>query len=228
MISKRVLVIAAALLALSATSVMAQQVNVDDFIVNNLIITGNGQLNVINSGIATTTPTTTIRDYVVSGYAGGSWNGLGINSKAAADDASGNAILALGMVNGDDALNVLNLTNFQGHDVHLADSLILATTYGDADLSGVTNGDDYYYIDSSIDALNHGLTVAASWANGDFNYDGVINGDDYYYIDSVIDYNNHHGAAASAAASAAVVPEPSTLIMGLLAFSCFIGIRKFW
>jgi hypothetical protein len=163
----------------------------------------------------------------VSGYAGGAWNGPGINNKAAAADAlpGGNAILALAMISGDDALNIIGMTTFQGHTIAATDSLILATTYGDADLSGVTNGDDYFYIDSSIDALNHGHPVLDSWANGDFNYDGVINGDDYFYIDSVIDYNNHHPGAA---ASAAAVPEPSTLILGLLALSCYFGIRKFW
>ncbi len=54
-------------------------------------------------------------------------------------------------------------------------------TYGgDANLTGLINGDDYFRIDSNTN------TVGGGWYNGDFNHTGYLNGDDYFIIDGNI------------------------------------------
>jgi hypothetical protein len=50
------------------------------------------------------------------------------------------------------------------------------TYFGDANLDGTVNADDYAAIDASVVGTN-GLY------QGDFNYDGIISGDDVAIID---------------------------------------------
>ena len=57
------------------------------------------------------------------------------------------------------------------------DVLVRYTWYGDTDLNGVVNFDDYARIDSGF---NTGL---AGGPNGDFDYNGSVNFDDYSLID---------------------------------------------
>ncbi|HZZ45049.1 MAG TPA: autotransporter-associated beta strand repeat-containing protein [Tepidisphaeraceae bacterium] len=56
-------------------------------------------------------------------------------------------------------------------------TLITLTTYGDANLDGKINADDYALLDRGF--AKH----LSSWQSGDFNYDGVINSADYLLID---------------------------------------------
>lgn len=55
---------------------------------------------------------------------------------------------------------------------------ILATEFGDADLNGTIDGDDFFFLDSGF------FGSATGWANGDFDGNGVIDGDDYFILDN--------------------------------------------
>jgi PEP-CTERM motif len=178
--------------------------------VNALTINGNGTLNLENFHMLINyaggaDPAATIRGYLTQGYNGGAWNGIGINSSAAA----ANHNFAIGYADGADGV-VSGLTSGQIE--------IKYTLYGDANLDGVVSGDDF-----SILVANLGKSAAA-WDKGDFNYDGVVSGDDFSLL------VNNLGKAANGAAIAlpaddlaaidafaaanglmADVPEPRTL-----------------
>lgn len=209
MMSKKSLLIAAALLVVVSTNAMAAGVNVNNFNVALLSIGPTSYLNLnstasygIVGGTITTpipTPYSTIRTYVKNGFANFAWNGLGgINSSVAAADPL--QVTALALVSGSDMINVLGETTFHGRTVAATDSLIRYTYYGDANFDGVVNAADYAKI-------NYGSTHGglSGWVWGDFNYDGSINSFDYdliNYVDSL-----HLPPLGP------VVPEPTALAL---------------
>ena len=83
-----------------------------------------------------------------------------------------------------------NGANRQDADVLIR--TIFETDYGDSDLNGRIDFDDYSHIDSGFN--NH----LAGWANGDFDGNGHIDFDDYALID--LSFNTHAGALARAMA----------------------------
>jgi hypothetical protein len=56
--------------------------------------------------------------------------------------------------------------------------LVEYTWYGDANLDGRVDGDDYALMDRG---LARGLS---GWVNGDFNYDGVVDAGDFLLADA--------------------------------------------
>lgn len=223
MISKRVLFIAAALLAVSATSVMAAEVDTANFTVGTLQIGATDTLNLNSAtswGIATVTSTGTINDYLKTGYAGGAWTGLGIRSSVAAGQSG---LTTLGINSGTDYLNFN--TKFYGHTVVGSDTLVKYTYTGDFNLDGVVDDNDLGILINNYnqDSKGNTLNTPGNYAGGDVNYDGVINDDD---LGAFI--NNYPSAAQglpplnvgqfSAAAAAHVVPEPSTIVMLIMGF----------
>jgi len=70
-----------------------------------------------------------------------------------------------------------NLTLFAGQTIQKGDVLLKYVYFGDANMDGVVNADDYHLIDKAF------IVQPGGWYNGDFNYDGVINADDYFLID---------------------------------------------
>ena len=129
---------------------------------NNVMIIHNGNLASITTLLA-------------NGYNGADWNGTGIASSAAANDAS--KMTALGVL-----LNNQNgftfYSTFDGQPVSASDVIVKYTLYGDANLDGVVNGDDYSATDNGFNAELTG------WQNGDFNYSGSIDADDYILLDN--------------------------------------------
>ena len=113
----------------------------------------------INYGHATD-PINTIFGYLQSGYAGGAWNGTGIDSSLA------NSKYGVGYADSADTGNPANLST--SGQIEIA-----YTLYGDANLDDVVNGTDF-----GILAANFGKQVSG-WDKGDFNYDGVVNGSDF-------------------------------------------------
>jgi autotransporter-associated beta strand protein len=103
----------------------------------------------------------TIRSYLISGYAGGTFTGTGGITSSTAAATPGYAV---GYADGADGV-VSGLSSGQIE--------IKYTLYGDANLDGVVSGDDF-----TILVGNLGKSVSA-WDQGDFNYDGVVSGDDY-------------------------------------------------
>jgi hypothetical protein len=103
-------------------------------------------LDVDYRGIAS--PAGTVRQQLQSGYAGGAWNGSGINTASAVAGQIG-----LGWV--DDTAN-------QNVKVRLA-------RYGDANLSGTVDSADF-----NAFVGGYGNSASGVWASGDFNYDQKV------------------------------------------------------
>jgi autotransporter-associated beta strand protein len=186
-------------------------------VIPSLSITGNGALDVGNNHILInygtgSDPVGSIAGWIASGYAGGAWNGPGIDSSAAAQ-ASGYGV---GYA---DAADVGNPAGLSSGNIEIAYALL-----GDADLNGTVNG-----IDFGILAANFNKTVSR-WDQGDFNYDHIVNGLDFTALAA-----NFNMSASSASDVAAIdafaaanglladVPEPMGLgvcvagAMGVLA-----------
>jgi hypothetical protein len=130
-----------------------------------LTITGSGQVDVANNHIIIDygdglDPIATIAGYLQTGYAGGAWDGLGIESSSAA----ANPGYALGYADGADGI----VAGLLSGEIEIAYTLL-----GDANLDGLVSGDDF-----TILAGNIGKTVSG-WDKGDFNYDGIVSGDDF-------------------------------------------------
>jgi hypothetical protein len=135
--------------------------------VKTLIINGNGTLDLTNHHLFINygsgfDPVATIRSYLTNGYAGGKWNGPGVDSSSAALPA--NSHYGLGYADGADGI-VAGLSSGQIE--------VMYTLYGDANLDGVVNGSDFTILAGSL-----GKSVTA-WDKGDFNYDGVVNATDF-------------------------------------------------
>jgi autotransporter-associated beta strand protein len=127
-------------------------------------------------------PADDVRSMIGAAHAGGAWTGDGITSTSA------DANHGLGFTEQDDTSIVVTLAR-----------------YGDADLSGNVNLNDFNRL-----ASNFGST-AAIWSEGDFNYDGSVNLTDFNLL------AGNFGLAAAGtsvtsqewAALAAAVPEPA-------------------
>ena len=117
------------------------------------------------------------------GYNAGAWNGTNaagvINSSVAATSSIADAVgYGLG--------SEIAPTTIGPFTIAPGDTLVRYTYYGDADLNGVVNFDDYSRTDAGFNARRTG------WVNGDFDYNDVINFDDYSLIDLAF---NTQGAA---------------------------------
>jgi hypothetical protein len=133
-------------------------------LVNNDLIVRNSSYSTIASKIA-------------SARNGGAWNGSGLTSSAAPGVAT--LTTTLGTMTGSEYRSVYGLiATFDGAAVAAGDVLVKYTYYGDTDLNGVVNYDDYARTDTGF---NNGRS---GWMNGDFDYNGVVNFDDYSLIDN--------------------------------------------
>ncbi len=167
-----------------------------------------------------------VQALIAQGYAGGHWTGDGITSSSAAAVSN----TALGYELNDDGGGGTLISTFDGGTVINTDVLVKYTYFGDANLDGVVNGDDYTLIDNGFN------NTLAGWHNGDFNYDGVVNGDDYTLIDNAFNTQGASLAAAPAemvasntaqvAGGSAAVPEPATLGLLALGGMGLIGRRR--
>ncbi|HEY1922492.1 MAG TPA: autotransporter-associated beta strand repeat-containing protein, partial [Tepidisphaeraceae bacterium] len=192
----------------------------------SLSITNSGVLDLTNNHLildyGPSDPIATIRGYLQSGYAGGAWTGLGINSSAAALPA--NSHYAIGYADGADGV-VVGLPSGQIE--------IKYTLYGDANLDGVVNGIDFTILVGSL-----GKSVAA-WDKGDFNYDGTVNGEDFTLLVGNLGRNavgasvqlpasDYAAIDAFAAANGlmADVPEPASAGLFALSLVGILGTRK--
>jgi len=138
-------------------------------------------------------PLADIAAQLTSGYAGGAWNGVGISSSVAGASAS----FGLGYAEASIALGVAGGT-FAGQSVDGTAVLIRFTRYGDANLDGTVNLDDFT-------ALAAAFGGAGGWGQGNFNYDSAINLDDFTALAA------NFGLSADLPRSA--VPEPTGLAL---------------
>jgi len=112
---------------------------------------------------------TNIRNLISSAYTGGAWSGSGITSSLA--NASN---FALGYGESSEVFTSFP-ANFSGVDVDDSAILVRYTRYGDADLSGTVNSDDFNRLASSFG------TNGNVWTGGNFNFDpaGLVDSDDF-------------------------------------------------
>jgi hypothetical protein len=138
-----------------------------------------------------------ITNLLRSGRNGGAWNGPGIRSTTAANNAAHTTGLAGILNDHGDGTPVQN--TFAGETVN-ANSILVKYTYnGDANVDGVLNADDYAQIDAGF------ASQAIGYLNGDFNYSGgAPNSDDYFLIDKTFaDQGAPLGGAAAPLAATA-------------------------
>ena len=146
----------------------ATSLNVDD----------GGRLDLTDEAMiidyAAASPIATVQARVTSGYAGGAWNGQGINSSTAA--ASGGAT-AVGYAESGQIFTAFPAT-FAGQPVDATAILLKYTFYGDANLDGRVNLQDFNRL-----AGNFGQSPRR-WSQGDFSYDGRVNLTDFNLLAS--------------------------------------------
>jgi hypothetical protein len=173
----------------------------------------NNDLIIHHGDLATTT------NQIKSGFnaQNGYWNGAGIRSTAAANDPT--HLTALGIAMGTTG------GSFDNQFTTNTDVLVKFTYYGDANLDGQVNGNDYTLIDTGYGGGGTG------WQFGDFNYDGHIDGSDYSLIDNAFNRQNavalnDQMADETAEVSAITsVPEPAMSVL-CLAGSLATRIRR--
>jgi hypothetical protein len=134
-----------------------------NFIVTSLNLTGNATLDLSNNQLiinygAAPDPIASIRQYLTTGYNNGAWNGKGISSSSV---ISG---YALGYADGSDHV----VTGLSSGQIE-----VKFTLYGDANLDGLVNGDDFTILTGNLGKS------APAWDKADFNYDGLVTGDDF-------------------------------------------------
>ena len=141
-----------------------------DLTTNNLILdyTGNS-------------PLADVAHWVKAGYNAansGYWDGYGITSSTAAEDAS--QLTALGVMDNADAL-LGGKTLFEGETVDATSVLVKYTYWGDANFDGTVTYDDYDIIDYYY--WFQPPANQAGWWTGDFDMDTNVDSDDYDLID---------------------------------------------
>ncbi len=151
---------------------------------------------------AGTSPNSTIRNEIITGYNNGAWNGastlLGaINSTVA---GGSNHKYAIGYADGADGV-VSGLAT--------GNEKLMLTIAGDAALAGRVNLNDFTILIS-----HYGMATGAQWDQGDFNYDGKVNLQDFTI------FLNNYGQSLGTGLLPAVavrsgftrsVPEPESL-----------------
>jgi len=119
-----------------------------------------------------------VTSMIASGFHGGDWLGAGITSSVAGNDPDG--VLAIGVVNNAE-IGYETFPLEGGEAVGATDILVLQTYYGDADLDGDVDGDDYQqWLAGYNDAQVHGEgATLRGWLYGDFDYGADVTADDY-------------------------------------------------
>jgi autotransporter-associated beta strand protein len=143
-----------------------------------------------------------VKGYISSGYAGGSWSGQGIASSSA---DRGTGTYGLGYAQA----GLVSITNFLGVPVQATDTLIRFTLYGDANIDGIVNLQDFNRLAANFGATN------ATWRQGNFNYDNIVNLQDFNRLAANFGLVASPGGPTPAdwAALASAVPEPSSLLL---------------
>ena len=170
----------------------------------SLNLNNAGVLDLGNHSLLTSTPVSTIQQYLQAGYNGGAWNGsVGARIlSSTAGQFSGTDGRSLGYASpGDGVARGVNIPSGQ--------TLVKYTSPGDLNLSGKTDFIDFM-------AMQNNWNKSGNWSKGDVNYDGVVNFDDFLVLQGV--YNNGLNATgavhsvrprALAATPAASSPVPS-------------------
>ncbi len=143
---------------------------------NSLSLASTAKLDLADGGLIdnNSADAAAISASLASGYSSGLWSGVGIDSSAAAGDASKQT--ALGYVTAGD----VGITTFMGKSVGESAILVKFTKYGDNNLDGkVDLGNDFALYQAGL------AGYAKGWEGGDYNYDGKIDQADFnIFIDA--------------------------------------------
>jgi hypothetical protein len=141
-------------------------------VVTSLSIAGGstptGKINLRNNALVIdhsgASPIATVAAQIASAYNGGLWDGNGITSSLA-----NNSTHAVGFAERSELTSVPAIFGTVDGTAVLA----RYTRFGDADLNGVVNLDDFNRL-----AANFGQS-GKFWHQGDFNFNGIVNLDDF-------------------------------------------------
>ncbi|HUU90831.1 MAG TPA: hypothetical protein VM238_06435, partial [Phycisphaerae bacterium] len=130
-------------------------------------------------------------------------------------------LTAVGLIdNNDPETGIGGLTEFAGEPVSLESVLARYTWWGDANLDGILDSNDYDRVDTNYVLWTKDGTVPDGgfrWAVGDFDGDGTIDSNDYDLIDKA-----YMLSAGGPAGSGTPVPTPepasAALVMAGLAW----------
>jgi len=181
--------------------------------VKDLLIDGGtapvAVLDLTNNAIVvdydTSSPASALVAQLISGRAGGAWNGLGINSSTAA--------ATVGRALGYAEASSLGLTTFADQPVDATSFIIAYTVAGDANLDKTVNLDDFT-------RLAAGFGASGAWSQGDFNYDGAVNLDDFTTLAAAF------GTSVTGELPRNSVPEPTTGLLGIATAGLFAARRR--
>jgi autotransporter-associated beta strand protein len=109
---------------------------------------------------------------------------------------------------------------------------VMFTYYGDLNLDGVVNADDYALLDRGFTGHLGG------WSNGDVNYDGAVDAADYLLVDRVVGQaqglspgflaqRESQFGPAYVQELVTTVPEPASALICLSAELVFLGRRRY-
>jgi hypothetical protein len=161
-------------------------------------LTNTSKINMSGSGIInydSTSPLSDIAAQIHSGFAGGSWNGIGINSTQAFLVGASTTNFHKTAVGYAEA-STLGISTFAGQSVDTTAVLLRYTFSGDANIDGVVNTADFTAL------ANRFNSSTQLWTDGDFNYDGFIN---------AIDFNalaTNFGQSLASPGLGTIIPEP--------------------
>jgi hypothetical protein len=173
-----------------------------------------GTLDLADNDALLATSAETARALLLSARNGGNWSGTGITSSSAAADP--NDVTAIGYT----------LTS-------PSSVLLKYTWYGDANLNGLVELDDYSLVDRGL------LSGLSGWTGGDFDYSGSVDLGDYLLLDRAFALQSGGTLSPSlladrtarfgdsyAAALTAAVPEPNLALLLASAAAAFIMHRR--
>jgi hypothetical protein len=162
-------------------------------------------------------PISSLRSYIVSGYNGGSWNGVnGIRSSYAA----ANAGYAVGYAEASAIFGVFPAT-FRGESVDNTSVIVATVRTGDANLDGKIDLADFNRLAATFG-------TGTLWTQGDFNYDGMTNLSDFNLL------AGNFGLSAAGpqvtprdwANLAAAIPEPAAMSVPFAAVAVLARRRR--
>jgi autotransporter-associated beta strand protein len=180
-----------------------------DTTARGVAVSGTGKIDITNRALivdydaAGPTPLTTIQSLILSGFAGGSWSGAGINSSSIAAGINGHTA-AIGYAEAS-ALVGSSGGTVAGHSVDGSTVVVRFTLAGDSNLDGTVDLTDFTYLASNFNRLS-----GAGWVDGDYNYDGKVDLTDFTYLagnfNSTLPADVTNGLGAN-------VPEPAMLVL---------------
>lgn len=151
----------------------------------DLSMPGSSRLDIADNALvidyAGTTVAGSVRGWLQTGRGSGYWNGMGagiISSTAAADAQQR---VGIGWAEASQLLGLSGsqTATYMGQAVDATSIVLKQAWYGDTNLSGTVDADDYARIDRGI------AMGLSGWVNGDFDYSGTITSADYLLMDRV-------------------------------------------